>query len=331
VRRLLSALRRRVALALLPLSVIPFAAIVPAIVDQHERFRREHEMGPLPAPAAGLSAAELARFAPLRATRGRIPVLSWHGIGADSTTQRAFARQLALLEHLGYTAISTAQWADFRAGRTTGLPRKPILLTFDDGRLDSYRGADRVLARTGMRAAMFVITGAIESGDPFYLSWTELHRMADSGRWDIEPHAHQGHRELTVAPDGTQAPFYAARRYTRSQGQETPAAWEARVSADLFALQERFAAQGIQPRALSVPFGDYGQRRGDDPAIPKLLAALLTRQFGNWFIPAADGHPRFTRPGSGPAERFELRTGTTLGQLYRWLHARASTTTPKKR
>jgi hypothetical protein len=326
VNRLISLLRRRTALALLPLSVVPFAAIVPVIVDQHDRFQREHAMGPLPAPVVSLTTAETRRFAALPTTPGQVPVLVWHGIGDSrdgSTTRRAFARQVALLAEQGYSAITTAQWADFRAGRPLSLPPKPILLTFDGGRLDSYRGADDVLARYGMRAAMFVMTGAIESGDPTYLTWTELHRMAKSGRWDVEPRAHEGDREVTVAPDGTQAPYYAARRYTRSQGQETLAAWEARVSADLFALRDRFAAQGFEPHAFSVPFGDYGQIRGNDPEIPGLLTALLTRQFGNWFRPASDGDANFSTPGTGAAARFEMRSGTTLDQLYGWLRSHA--------
>jgi biofilm PGA synthesis lipoprotein PgaB len=323
VSGLLAALRARMALALLPLSAVPMVAVAPVIVRSHERFQREHHAGPLPAPAVRLSAGEIARFRVLPARPGAVPVLVWHGIDdardGYSTSRRAFARQLALLKRLGYTTISTRQWSEFRAGRTAGLPARPVLLTFDDGRLDSYRGADRVLEHDGMRAAIFVITGQIDRRSPFYLTWRELHRMAGSGRWDVEPHAHDGHGQITIAPDGRQAGFYAARRFTRSHGRETLAAWEARVSSDLFTLRDRFAAQGLTPHAFAVPFGDYGQRAGDDPAIPRLLSALLTRQFGSFFVQADDDDPDFTVPGTGVAERYELHTGTTLDQLYGWL------------
>jgi peptidoglycan/xylan/chitin deacetylase (PgdA/CDA1 family) len=316
VNRVLSAL-------LLPLSVIPFVIAGPAVVHSRQRFVRKYEMGPLPAPAARLTTAETARYRTFAAPAGQVPVLAWHGIGPArdgySVTRAQFARQIALLKRLGYTAISMRQWADFRAGRPVTLPAKPILLTFDDGRLDSYRGADRVLQRAGMRAAMFVITGEIAQGNAFYLTWTELHAMRDSGRWDIEPHANDGHHEITVSADGAQAPFYAARRYTRSQGRETLAGWERRVDTDLFTLRERFADQGIAVQAFAVPYGDYGQRAGNDPAIPRLLSALLTRQFGNWFIQADDGDPGFSAPGAGPVQRFEVRTGTGLDALYGWL------------
>jgi hypothetical protein len=326
MNRPFSALRRRASLALLPLSVLPFIGGIPVIMQSHDRFDREHNMGPLPAPRAGLAAAETARFTPLPATAGKVPVLLWHGIGPErgSTTPRAFARQLALLKRLGYTAISTRQWTDFRAGRTAGLPAKPILLTFDDGRLDSYRSADTILQRFGMRAAMFVITGTIESGDPDYLTWAELHRMEDSGRWDIEPHAHGGHTRITVDADGTQAPFYAALRYTRSEGRETLAAWEARVSGDLFAVRDRFAVQGITPHVFAVPYSDYGQIAGNDPEIPALLTSLLTRQFGSFFITADGRGSDLTVPGTGPAERYPIRQGLTLDRLDGWLRQQSA-------
>jgi poly-beta-1,6-N-acetyl-D-glucosamine N-deacetylase len=310
-------------LLLLPLSIVPFVAGVPIVIAQHERFDREHNMGPLPASTASLTAAETIRMPVLPATPGKIPVLLWHGISnardGYSVSQAEFARQLATLKHLGYESISAEQWADFRAGQATDLPPRPILLTFDDGRLDSYRGADRVLQRYGMRATMFVITGQIEDGDPDYLTWAELHGMADSGRWDIEPHGHEGHQTVTIAPDGTQAPFYAARKYTRSRGQETLAEWEARVAGDLFAVNERFADQGLTPHVFAVPFGDYGQREGNDPAIPGLFTALLTRQFNNYFIQTPSSDPGFTVTGTGPAQRYTLRTETTPDDLYAWL------------
>jgi poly-beta-1,6-N-acetyl-D-glucosamine N-deacetylase len=321
--------KRFLSLLLLPLSVIPFVGLAPQIVNSHQRFEREHNMDALPAPRVSLTGAERLRFAQFPAPAKEVPVLVWHGIvpanDGYSTSQRAFARQLALLKSLGYTAISTRQWADFRSGVIGGLPDKPILLTFDDGRLDSYRGADAVLKQMRMRAAMFVITGEIEKKSPFYLTWAELHKMRSSGRWDIEPHAHEGHQEVAISSDETSAPFYAARRFTRSEGLESLRLWEARVSGDLFAVRERFAAQGIEPQTFAVPFGDYGQRGANDAAIPTLLSGLLTRQFGSFFIQADDDDPGFTVPGTGAAERYELRTGTSLDALYGWLSRHSKT------
>ena len=326
----MSWLKRRAGVALLPLSVVPFLAVVPAILTSHDRYVRAHEMGPLPAPAAALTTAERARLEPLPARPGRVPVLAWHGIGdgRDDVDARAFKRQLELLRALGYRSISSADWARFRAGHAAALPPRPVLLTIDGGELDSYRRADGVLAELGMRATMFVVTGPSEAGDPRYLRWSELHRMAASGRWDVEPSARAGQTTVTIDRDGAQAPFYAARRYTRSGGLETRAGWERRVAGDLFAVRDSFAAQGLAPHVLAVPYGDVGRRTTNDPALPRLLSALLTRQFGNWFVQAAD--PPFTAPGAGAAERYALDRDTRPEDLYRWLRRHTKTSNHKR-
>ena len=90
-------MKRLVKLLLLPLSVIPFVVGVPIVVAQHERFDREHNMGPLPASTASLTAAETTRMPVLPATPRKIPVLLWHGISGTrdgySVTQAEFARR----------------------------------------------------------------------------------------------------------------------------------------------------------------------------------------------------------------------------------------------
>jgi peptidoglycan/xylan/chitin deacetylase (PgdA/CDA1 family) len=315
VSRALAAARRRAALLLLPLSLAPFAAVAPTVMDSHARLQRL-QLAPLPAPAVALSPAEAARFRALPATPGRIPALLWHGIGdardGYTVSRRAFARQLALLDHLGYTAVTMEQWAAFRAGRAEDLPAKPILLTFDDGRLDSYRGADAVLERHGMRAAMFVITAHLDERNPFYTTWEELHEMEESGRWDVEPHAHAGHTMIRAS--GGKAPFYAARRPG-----ESLARWQWRVTDDVLTARKRFAEQGLKPSAFAVPYGDYGQRTAAHPAIPRVFAGVLRRQFGNFMVQHDGNDPPFTAPGTGAAQRYELGTTTTLGELYRWL------------
>ena len=97
--------------------------------------------------------------------RDVVPVLVYHGIDLVlrpsepySITRAEFARHMRMLARDGFHAISIAQYARFAGGDVAGLPDRPILITFDDGYLDSYEGADALLARYGMRATMFVIT-----------------------------------------------------------------------------------------------------------------------------------------------------------------------------
>lgn len=329
--RIPARLRRLAAMAILPLSIIPFLWLVPTIFASHDRFDREHNSGPLPAPLVGLSAGEKGAYAPFKPVDGQIPVLAYHGVNEHrdgfSVNPRALSRHLALLHHLGYRSITMAQYADWRAGKPVELPSRPMLITFDDGRLDSYRGADKVLQRFGMHATMFPVTERIESKDPFYLTWAELHRMEDSGRWDVEPHGHAADSKVVTDAHGTTAPFLTGLRYTRSGGQETLAAWEQRVSSDVFAVNERFRAQGMTTHAYSIPFGDYGQKSATDPQIQVLLTDLLERQFGTLFVQREGNDPAFTKPGHGVAERFEMHTDTTLGALYGWVQRNGEDTT----
>ncbi len=321
IARLRSMMGAAGALALLPISAIPLLLVGPSIVSSHARFDRKYKSPPYAAPQVHLNAAALRRFEPAASFTGAVPVLVYHGINdADdhySVSRQAFARQMAMLDHAGYETITIAQYLRFRAGNSSGLPPRPILITFDDGRLDSYRGADSVLAEHGMSAVMYVITAPVEEGNPFHLTWRELHRMKSSGRWDIQPHAHAGHRRVVTDPTGGTGPFYASRRYTQSDGVETFAEYTQRVATDIYAVKDDFGEQGLDAESFAVPFGEYGQN-ADDPRIRGFLDELLATQFSVVFVQADGNDPRYSRP-TGPAPRYELYTATTADDLYTWL------------
>jgi hypothetical protein len=320
--------RRPASFLLLPLSVVPLLLVVPIVLNVHANYVRYYDSPPYPAPGSVLTAAQRARFKQLPAFTGAIPVLVYHGINEHpdgySVSQRSFAAQMQMLRLAGFRSVSIAQYDRFQHGDTNGLPARPILITFDDGRLDSFRGADQVLAREGFRATMFVITGQIERKNPFYLDWTELHRMQDSGRWDIQPHAYQGHVRIAVDKRGDRAPFYAMRRYQRSTGEESFADYQRRVALDLFTLAQQFRTQAIDVHALAVPYGDYGQQdAGNDPRIVPFTLGLMRSQFRTVFVQDDHDNPPYTTPtGGGPQKRWEAHTTTTAQQLYAWLRAR---------
>ena len=120
--------------------------------------------------------------------RGVVPVLVYHGIApqpaagdAYSIGQAEFARHMAMLDRNGFHAISIEQYAGFVAGDVDGLPNRPILITFDDGRLDSYQGADAVLERHHMRATMFAITANAVTAKPGYLTGRSCARWRPVG------------------------------------------------------------------------------------------------------------------------------------------------------
>lgn len=96
----------------------------------------------------------------------RCPALLYHHVGPLrpdtypwlNVSARTFAWQIRWLALRGYTGILPSDWLRWlREG--TGLPRKPIMITFDDGYADIAQYALPTLRRHGYGATVFVVTG----------------------------------------------------------------------------------------------------------------------------------------------------------------------------
>ena len=97
-------------------------------------------------------------------SRRRIPVLMYHRI-VDAppatrhgiwVTREAFAAQLASLARRGFTPITFGDYDAYLAG-ARALPRRPVVLTFDDGYADNHANALPLLRARGMSAVVFLI------------------------------------------------------------------------------------------------------------------------------------------------------------------------------
>ena len=75
----------------------------------------------------------------------------WHYV-----TENQFRWQIHKIDMLGYTPIT---FRDYKLGLEgeLSLPRKPIILTFDDGYLDTSRYAVPILEEKNMRAVIYVM------------------------------------------------------------------------------------------------------------------------------------------------------------------------------
>jgi poly-beta-1,6-N-acetyl-D-glucosamine N-deacetylase len=316
-------LRGAAAFLLLPLSLVPLYFAVPRLrgaEDAPAPDRRARDV-----PAIHPSNAALASWRPVLRYKGTIPVLAYHGINDRgdhySVTQEVFTRQMEMMKRAGFHTISVAQYARFLAGDSIGLPDRPILITFDDGRLDSYRGADKVLAAYGFRATMFVIVGNVEEGHSFYLNWDELRRMAASRRWDIQEHAGVQHINVRYDKAGHTGPAYSHRRLLDDGTLESFTDYRRRVADDILWAKQTLRDQvpGFTPWAFAVPFGDYSDT--NDPGIPRFLDRFLGRNFRAVFLTwppdystSQDDHARLPR--------IEVHADTGTNRLYRWLRDR---------
>jgi peptidoglycan/xylan/chitin deacetylase (PgdA/CDA1 family) len=98
----------------------------------------------------------------------RLPVLLYHNVGAHpsgtypglTVPPERFQGQLRWLARQGFSGISALDWLSWLDERQP-LPRRPILLTFDDGNADVAEFALPALQRLGWRATVFVASATV--------------------------------------------------------------------------------------------------------------------------------------------------------------------------
>lgn len=193
-----------------------------------------------------------------------VPVLLYHGEGAASTAmpESVFVAQLRALKADGWNTITMEQFQAFMK-HGAPLPAKSFLLTFDDGRKDTFYSADPVLKELRYTAVMFAITGfslpADNKNSTYYLSKSELHYMVGSGRWELESHGDQDHRAYDIG-NSNDGHFLSDKFPLASGGFETTAQFDARVTNDLTASKDALERTfNIPVTAFAFPFNDYGQ------------------------------------------------------------------------
>lgn len=270
-----------VGLLALPLTVVPFwlysSRTDPGyLIYLNARYSVHAPPTPPLDPAAKRRAAAHGRI-PFRG----VPVLVYHGIGrvpADEAdrrfvvSRRHFGEQMMSLREAGYRAVTPGQLARYlRTRDRRALPRRPILITFDDGRVDALLQGDPVLRDSGMKATMFAIGRASQSDSPYYAGWGDLARYARSGRWQLGNHTFDLHHQIHRAA----VPMSALVTPNRF---ESAANYTTRLSSDLRRNDRLLARHGGGAReAFAYPFGDWGER--STPAARSALHRVLAARF----------------------------------------------------
>ncbi|MCP4701160.1 MAG: polysaccharide deacetylase family protein [Gammaproteobacteria bacterium] len=98
--------------------------------------------------------------------RQSVPVLLYHHVlpeGSNTAIKESlFVEQMRFLTENGWHTLSADEFLAFKKGRGE-IPRKSVLLTFDDGWLDNYLYAWPVLQRFGHKAIVFLVTEWVEN------------------------------------------------------------------------------------------------------------------------------------------------------------------------
>jgi peptidoglycan/xylan/chitin deacetylase (PgdA/CDA1 family) len=202
-----------------------------------------------------------------------VPVLAYGPLAADRRTRgavsaAAFEEQMRDLKAGGYHVLALDEFfAYLRQERQ--VPRKSVLLTFDDAQRGFLQHARPVLQDLGFPAVLFVATGAVAArpgAGP--LSWPELTELSKSGV-DVQS-ASRSARDLRRA--GSEADAAYSRRM--QQELETP----------LELLKRHVSRLGSGLETLAYPVG-----RWDDDLI------RYARQYGYSaaFSVGGDANPAF--------------------------------------
>ena len=216
-----------------------------------------------------------------------------------------------LLDHAGFEPITLEELVRFVKREEVSLPPRPVLLTFDGGRLDTWISTDAILRKLNFSAVLFVDVGRVEAEHPEYLTWEQLGRLQGSGRWDVQLQSGTGNRQIRYGPSPDEVgPFYAYRG-----SEEVLGGWRERVFSDITDAEQQLAGHvpGYRPLAFAPPYGNYGQAGTNDRSIPRELLARLLLSFEVVFT---QDRSAFATPGArNPLGRIEVTPDVTEAEL----------------
>ena len=219
-----------------------------------------------------------------------VPVLVYHNIAAQRKGRlviaaSVFEEHMRYLKREGYRAV---RLEDFLAHvqHARQLPKKSVLLTFDDGHKGFLEYAHPLLKELGFPAVLFTQTAQISGRpNPSFLSWPELRDLVRDG---VEVQAHsKTHRHLKRAAGETDGDY--ARRMQTELGEPL----------DLLRKQLPRPRHGLE--TVAYPYGEWDEdllryvkqygytagftvRRQANPAFVAVLKVNRSQVFSDWTL-----------------------------------------------
>jgi peptidoglycan/xylan/chitin deacetylase (PgdA/CDA1 family) len=135
-----------------------------------------------------------------------VPILMYHVISAPKpgaphpelyTPRAVFSAQMNELAKRGYHAVTLAQVDAYWRG-SNDLPRRPVVLSFDDGYRSDYSHALPVLRRLNWPGVLNLEVSNLRPGE---LTSAHVRAMIAAG-WEVDSHT-INHPDLTMATDTT--------------------------------------------------------------------------------------------------------------------------------
>ncbi len=200
-----------------------------------------------------------------------IPVLLYHSIKEEMeendslsmvVTASKFENDLKYLKEKGYKPISLDDLARAYEDPKYKLPKKPILITFDDGYRDNYDIAFPILKEYNMKASIFTIVWSV-GRDSFVLndkpiiphfSWDQGREMVESGLIDLGSHTFDMHSPEGLSY-GYETPCGLGLDQIKGESDED---YYARIYEDIKKSKDIMEENlGHQVNYLAYPYGVY--------------------------------------------------------------------------
>ena len=195
----------------------------------------------------------------------RVPILMYHHLAEDVTNDEMvspeqFEAQIRALSEAGYAGISFDELQAYVL-RGEPLPKKPVVITFDDGYLSNYTLAYPILQKYGMKATIFSI--GVSFGKDHYkdtdyamtphFGAAEAAEMAGSGLISIQSHTYDMH-QWPPYEDGSAA---VRENILQLPGESEEAYVEALTAGVTRSRAQLEAATGRPVDVLAYPAGQY--------------------------------------------------------------------------
>lgn len=128
-----------------------------------------------------------------------VPILLYHSVSDENPEDNRYAvsmadfkDQMERLRYWGYSTVTIKQLVD-HINKGSDLPRRPVVISFDDGYLDVYENAFPIMERYGFTGTVYIVANRLESVG--FLQVEQLKELIDNG-WDVGSHS-MTHTELT--------------------------------------------------------------------------------------------------------------------------------------
>lgn len=210
----------------------------------------------------------------------RIPIVMYHqvkytNLGKDVISPYEFESDLKYYKDKNYNTITMTQLIDY-VYNDVELPPNPIILSFDDGYLSTYKNVFPLLKKYDMKIVLSIIG---KSTDAFskvvdnniehaHATWDQISEMQESGLVEIQNHSYNLHKICNG-------------RYGCGQKScESIEDYEKILEEDIMPLQDKIQAViDVTPNTFTYPYGKFSDTT---EAILKKLGfkASLSSTFG---------------------------------------------------